>query len=229
MAESLTDQFEGKLIDGLEFCRLAYLIYDDLRKKPDGMNALRERQRPIKRLVEEIFPICRYVQNFYGPGRFISVRWVEGQAYDAEIVASGQLIEVGEWPALGKLEVTQAVHKNEYLMRERLSKEGFAFGLDGLSRESFDDGSKRVKSVPTIHDNQSYIDEFVGIMLTAIAGKISKGYPPETTLIVDCVLNTIYLRSEWEALIQRVRARLPSHNFAQIFACSIVGNYSTII
>jgi len=40
------------------------------------------------------------------------------------------------------LEVTQAVHENDYLMREHLSAEGFAFGLEGLSRESVEGGKR---------------------------------------------------------------------------------------
>jgi hypothetical protein len=229
MGDSLTHHFEGKLIDGLNFCQLAYGLYEEIRLRPDGASQLRERKRPIKRLIEEILPICRYVQSFYGPGRYISIKWVEGLQYDAEVYSTGHLVEFGGWLSSGKLEVTQAVHENDYLMRERLTTEGYAFGLDGLSRASTEGGKKVVKSVPTVHHNQGYIEEFVEIMLSAISEKISKTYPAETTLIVDCTLNSVYHRLEWEDLINRVRTRLPPHNFFQIFACAADGNYSSVV
>jgi hypothetical protein len=47
------------------------------------------RMRPSaleKKLLEELLPICMYVQASYRPGRYTSVRWLKGnQAYDAEV------------------------------------------------------------------------------------------------------------------------------------------------
>jgi hypothetical protein len=229
MENILVSTFDGKIIDGLEFCRLAYEHFESIRQQPGGATTLRTRQRPVKRLIEEIFPICRYVQSIYGPGRYISVKWVEGKQYDAEIITTGISVEQGHWPGTGKLEVTQAMHKNEYLMREKLSTDGHAFGLDGLNRAITEDGKRVVESVPTVINNGSYIDDFVEIMMDAILEKISKIYPADTTLIVDCTLNSAYHRLEWEALIRRVREKLPAHKFMQIFACSADGHYASFV
>ena len=100
----------------------------------DGVEKLRSRQRPEKKLLEELFPICRYIQAHYGPGLYMSVRWVDGnQGYDAQICSTGAVVEAAAWPATGHLEVTQAVHPKEHLMRELLRTEGSGFSVEGLS------------------------------------------------------------------------------------------------
>lgn len=223
------DTLDGKFIDGLELCKHVYRLFEEVRQSDEGTRKLRERQRPEKRLIEELLPICRYIQAFYGPGLYLSVCWVTGKQYDAKVTALGGVVDAGAWPAAGTLEVTQAVHPNEYLMRERLQVEGHAFGLSGLSRTIGADGKRSVESVPTGFSNQSYIDEFTTILLDAINAKISKNYPEDTTLIVDCTLNTVYHRHEWDELVRRVGEALPQHEFVRIFVCAGAAGFSATI
>lgn len=219
---------DGKFIDGLEFCRHVYALFEEVHGGDEGSRKLRERQRPEKMLIEELLPICRYVQAFYGPGLYLSVCWLTGMQYDAKVKAVGGVVEAGGWAAEGTLEVTQAVHPNEYLMRERLQAEGYAFGLEGLRRTVDANGKKAVDSVPTGFSNQSYIADFSEIVLDAIRAKIAKPYPNDTTLVVDCTLNTVYSQAEWEELVSRVRAAMPQHSFVRVFICAGAAGYSAI-
>jgi hypothetical protein len=53
-----------------------------------------------KKIVEELLPICRYVQAHYGPGRYISVKWVNGsQHFDAVVHQSGSFVDHGQFPS----------------------------------------------------------------------------------------------------------------------------------
>lgn len=225
---NITD-FDGKFFDGLHFCQHVYRLFEGIRAADGGAAKLRERQRPEKRLLEELLPLCRYIQAFYGPGLYLSICWVTGQQYDARVESRGGLVDAGHWPTEGTLEVTQAVHQNEFLLRERLNADGFAFGIDGLIRTVGPSGEKTVTSVPTSYTNQSYIDDFAEIMLEAINKKIAKGYPTGTTLIVDCTLTTVFLPDEWEQLIRRVRDKISSHSFVRIYVCSSAGHYDAVI
>jgi len=54
-------------------------------------------------------------------------------------------------------------------------------------------------------------------VLKAIRAKAAKTYPKHTTLIVDCSLNTVYMRDDWEDLVRRIREELPVHEFSEIF------------
>ncbi|MFH0934926.1 MAG: hypothetical protein V1879_06940, partial [Pseudomonadota bacterium] len=93
MATDPLAQFDGHLIDGLQFCSMAYELFESIRNTPEGLTRLRRRARPEKKLLEEILPICKYVQTSYRPGRYISVRWINGsQQYDAELVQRGAYV-----------------------------------------------------------------------------------------------------------------------------------------
>lgn len=114
-------------------------------------------------------------------------------------------------------------------MREILNTQGGAFGLEGLSRVKNSEGQSTVRTEPVSYTNYSYIDTFAEIMLKAITAKAAKTYPEQTTLIVDCILNTIYMRHEWEQLIKRVRTDLPNHKFLEIFVSDSNGRYSAVL
>lgn len=228
------EPFNDKKIDGLEFCRMVYALFDKICREPDGEHVLRERRGAVKKLVEELLPICRYVQTFYGAGQYLSVRWVNGnQSFDAKIEARGLMIDHLMWPQISTIEVTQAMHANEHLMRELLNTKGGGFGLDGLTPGKGKRNSRQIESVPTSYTNQSYIADMCTIIFGAIQAKIVKledgDYPEGTTLIVDCSLTTVFLPAEWEQLIEMLTRIVPKNNFERIFLIADSGRYSTTL
>lgn len=219
----LTD-LNGQLLDGLEFCSRVYTLFESVREADGGRSHLRMRSSHLaKRLIEELLPIRQYVQASYRLGRYISVRWVDGsQQYDAEIRQRGAYVSPNYYPAKGYLEVVCAMHPNDYLMRERLDKEGGAFGLEGLRRLP----DRRIESIPVGHEGDEFINSYSRIVLAQIAKKAEKPYPKHTTLIVNCNLNSTYMADEWSALIARVKANLPENSFREIYLYDEVGQYS---
>jgi hypothetical protein len=176
--------------------------------------------------LEELLPICTYVQANYRPGLYISVRWIDGrQTYDAEIEQTGAHVSESSYPAKAFVEVTSAVHPNEYLSRELLDTVGFAFGLDGLRR--LENGS--IESVPVSHTNRNFIDKFSSLVLGQVAKKEAKRYPQNTTLIVQCTLNLPYMPDEWADLVARIGDRLPPSQFREVYLCDPMGRYSHTI
>lgn len=225
---AVLEQLDGKWLDGLLFCAHAYALFERLVAQPLGIQKIRVRQRVEKRLMEEVVPICRYVQTYYGLGRYLNVCWTDGnQKGDAKVRTTGGLVDAHAWPAAATLEITQAQHPNEHLLQKRLNTQGFAFGLDGLSVAKGADGERIVESRPTGFSEGSHIESFATIVLKSIRDKIGKGYPPETTLIVNCALNTAYHGFEWEQLMRQVQLRLPDHPFREIFVCSSNGWFCT--
>lgn len=144
-------QFDGTLLDGLEFCSKVYALFEEIRCSDNGLSRLRMRPSLVeKRLLDELLPICRYVQVSYRPGRYISVRWINGsQPFDAELVQRGAYVSENFYPALSHLEVTCAMHPNEYLSRELLETKGGGFGLNGIKRLKNGD----IESVPVGYMN----------------------------------------------------------------------------
>jgi len=129
---------DGKLLDGLDFCRVVYDFFDEVSSEEDGVGRLRLRStKNEKRLIEELIPIARYVQARYREGRRIKVRWFSGsQPYDAILWSSGGLVDHGMAPKRVHIEVTTAVHENEYLERRLLlERGGVVWGEGDLSRQ----------------------------------------------------------------------------------------------
>src|ERR1035438_8193757 len=87
--------FDGQLLDGFDFCRKVYELFDQVSGGPDGITRLRLRPAKIeKRLIEELLPLATYVQARYRVGRRIKVRWFSGsQPYDAILWSSGSFVE----------------------------------------------------------------------------------------------------------------------------------------
>jgi len=218
VSEISLSQLDGIRLEGLEFCRRTYALFEAIRAQPDGKSRLRMMPTDLeKKLLEELMPIAKYVQDHHRPGRYFEVKWHAGdQQFDAEVFQAGDYVQHSYYPAESFIEVTCASHPNDYLMRERLDTEGSAFGYEGLSRVKTG-RDKSVDSVPTSSSIAATIGQFVDILAGAIEKKRAKTYPGRTVLIVRCTLNTGYLPSEWEQLARAVAGRVEVEPFAEIY------------
>lgn len=226
MPSSPLEQFNGKLIDGLEFCSMAYKLFESIRNTPEGPSLCRLRPRPVKKLLEEILPICKYVQANYRPGRYLSVQWIDGsQNFDAKVIQKGAYISENYYPEISYLEVTCSMHQNEYLIRKLLNVKGEAFGVDGVRRLK----SGEIESAPVSYTNSDFVEADALLILKRIEEKSIIDYPNNTTLIVDCTLNLPYMRNEWESLMDHVRCNLPKSKFCEIYLYNPLKQYSLSI
>jgi len=214
MPEHGLEEFDAKLINGLEFCAKVYALFENVRSAPDGASRLRMRpSRLEKKLLEELLPICSYVQASYRIGRYISVRWVQNQQFDAELSQRGAYVTESYYPASAFLEITCVMHPKEHMSRELLEKKGLAYGVNGIHRLK----SGELVSEPIGYTNKEFIDSYSELVLKELAKKAAKSYPENTTLIVQCNLNTIYMPDEWDMLMQKVVPDLPHSNFREIY------------
>jgi hypothetical protein len=225
-ADLALSHIDGQLLDGLEFCGRVYALFESIREAEGGRSRLRMRAGEVeKKLVEELLPICKYVQSRYRAGRYISIKWVNGsQQFDAQVRQSGGYIDRGHVPADAYLEVTCVMHPNDYLSRELLDNGGVAFGVERISRVK---KTREIRSEPVLRSNMDFIDAYCLLVLTQIAKKAAIAYPAETALIVQCALNTLYMPEEWDTLIAKIRAGLPQHKFREIFMYDAVSEYSS--
>lgn len=222
----MLQSLDGQSIDGLKFCGLVYGIFEKVRETPEGIEAIRMRRGKCKKLVEELLPICKYIQGKYRPGRYISVTWKDGnQTYDAELRSVGAYVAHGHYPANSFVEVTCVVHPNDYLAREHLNAGGAVFGLDGLTRTK----DRKVNSVPHVHASDIFIEDYADLVLAELVKKSVKPYPDRTALVMQCSLNRLYVPHEWAKLISSIQDRIPPHPFIELFLHDPVSEYSSSI
>ena len=208
--------FDGRLLDGLTFCRKVYELFNQTRAGADGIANLRLRPTKLeKRLIEELIPLARYVQERYREGRRIKVRWLSGsQPFDAILLSSGAFVEKGYAQKRLVVEVTTSVHQNEHLARELLHEQGHAFGVKGISRNR---KTRAIVSTPYVTTNDERETDLAAQIIDRIKSKSEKGYAPETVLIVYCVPKGLTLEDEWDEAVKRVTQADAHHAFKEVF------------
>lgn len=217
-------QFDGVLLDGLDFCAKVYSLFESIRSTSDGPSRMRRRPTRVeKRLLDELLPICTYVQASYRPGRYMSVRWIDGnQQCDAELQQRGAYVTENYYPAESFLEVTCTMHPKEYLSRELLDTKGGAFGVEGIRR--LKDGN--IESVPVSYKNRDFVDSYAKLLRARISTKAKQPYPANTTLIVQCTLNMPYTPDEWAHLLACVEPSITAAPFREIYLYDTLGHHS---
>lgn len=220
--------FDNHLMNGLDFCKRAYSLFEEIRRTPKGVERLRLRQSNLeKKLIEELLPIARYVQTRYSHGRQLKVRWKDGtQKYDALLLSSGSLIEVHLAPKRQFIEVTTAVHKNDHIARSIFNKNGHVFGAKGIQK---DQQTGDYISKPYVHTNYEYSEDLAKKILERITAKTKIEYPSNTTLIIQCFLDTLFFEDEWEYAIKKVKDGGIQHRFREIFVFDSNHHYTATL
>jgi hypothetical protein len=217
--------FDGRLLDGLSFCRKVYDLFEQRSQEPGGVAKLRLRPtKNEKRLIEELIPLAHYVQARYREGRRIKVRWFSGsQPYDAILMSSGTSAERGTVPRKLFVEITTSVHPNEHLARRLLQERGGSFGVKGISRNK---KTGEIISKPHVHTNDELATDLAVQILERLKSKDNKQYPPETVLIINCISNGIILDSEWKDAMARVKDARLHLRFQEVFLLELVMSHS---
>ena len=221
-------EIDGHMLNGLVFCGRVYELFEHIRSTEDGRSRLRMRASDTeKKLIEELLPICKYVQTKYRAGRYISIKWINGsQQHDAEYQQAGGYVDEGHYPASGYLEVTCVMHPNDYLMRELLDSGGVGFSVETTRR---DKKTRAIESMPKVSTNHDFIDSYSPLITAQLNKKAGINYPENTTLIVQCSLNRLYMPDEWEVLVAQVRAGLPEHRFREVFMYDVVSEQTATL
>lgn len=227
MEENTLSPFNSTIIDGLEFCAMTYELFESIRIIPNGINRLRLRSTATeKKLIEELLPICRYIQTYYRVGRYISVKWVDGnQRFDAELHQKGGYVDKGYYPQLAYLEATSAMHENEHCTWKLLSEGNVAFAPEGIIKQR----REPVRSEPVVFTNNEHVEKFVPIIVKQISDKAQKTYPNNTSLVIQCNLNSLYIADEWDLLVDGVKRQMPPHNFREILLFDLTTEMTTAI
>jgi len=227
MKEILSD-FDNHLMNGLDFCRKAYTLFEEIRKSPDGVERLRLRKgRLEKKLIEELLPLARYIQARYSHGRQIKVRCIDGnQSYDAQLLSSGPLVDKHYVSKKQAVEVTTAVHENDHISRRLLHEHGHTFGAKGIKKGV---KTKNYISLPHVYANYKASEDLNNKLLERINEKNKVTYPENTTLIIQFFLDTLFTEDDWEHAIQMVKNSGIMHQFYEIFVFDSIHHYSATL
>jgi hypothetical protein len=228
MTISGLESIDGRMLDGLEFCARAYAAFDAIRNSRGGVEELRMRKtKRAKKIVEEVLPLARYVQMRYGPGLRIKLRWRGGsQRGDAYLTWEGAMVTALRIPSHQLLEVTTAVHPNEYLAREHLNETGHAYAPRSTSR---DRNTGKAISEPSVFSDRQLAEELVTQVRSAIQKKRSRQYPRPTSLLIQCVLTAPLLDDEWDYAIRELQKSEECLPFREVVLLASIGDRFSIL
>ncbi|MGH9437981.1 MAG: hypothetical protein ACRD22_08805 [Terriglobia bacterium] len=212
------------LLDGLEFCKRVYELFDQVKSEPEGIEKLRLRPtNREKKLLEELLPIANYIQARYFAANRIKIRWINGsQQYDAILWSPLMMVRNAGVPRKLFLEVTTSAHKNDYLARRLLHEDGGSFGAKSIHR---DRTTRKPVSTPYVIVNDEGIDDLARQIASRLTEKGQKNYPCNTVLIINCIADGVVLDSEWNDAIARVKAMNLHNSFREVFLIEHVGRH----
>ena len=209
------NDFNRKVIDGLEFCRGIQEFLRQLQEEPKGSPNVLDRERREKKVIEELYPIQEYVKACYEPFCWADVEWHDGsQPYDAVLHQKGKLVDEGFRPKKLFLEVTVACHKDDHLARHELALRGYSFG-PGKIKKNRQTGVP--ESTPCCFEGVEPASDLADLVIDRIKAKAEKKHEQETVLIVTIHGHHVLLPDEWHFLVDRVRSKQPVHGFKEIF------------
>jgi hypothetical protein len=220
--------FDDQLLDGLEFCRKVYDLFDQVQNGPDGIAKLRLRpSKNEKRLVEEPSPslaTCKHATAKAAASRYAGS--VVRSPMTLSSRSSGGLVEHHMAPKKLFIEVTTAVHQNDHLARRLLHQRGGSFGVKGISQ---DKKTGEIISKPHVHSNDELPTDLADQIIERLSSKSAKPYPPGTVLIVNCFANSLILDPEWDQAIERVKKAHVHRPFREVFLIETVMSHSTTL
>lgn len=224
----LLADFDNHLMNGFEFCKKAYSFFEEIRRSQNGVERLRLRKGKLeKKLIEELLPIARYVQARYSHGRELKVRWKDGsQNYDARLLSFGYLVDIGLVPKKQYVEVTTAVHEKDHIARDILNKNGHSFGVKGIKKDPL---TGKYASQPYVYTNNESSEDLADKILERITAKAKIKYPSNTSLVIQCFLDTLFLEDEWEKAIENVKNRGVQHRFREIYVFDSNHHYAATL
>jgi hypothetical protein len=220
--------FDNHLMDGLLFCKRVYDLFDKIKSNPNGIKRIRLRKDTVvKKLIEELIPIARYIQTRYSQGRRLKIRWIDGgQHYDAKLLSTGFLVDMQMVPKKQYIEVTTAVHENDHVSRKLIVEKGGSFGTKGIV---INKKPKSIISNPYVYRNGEAQIDLKDRILARIKAKNKINYPSETVLVIQCILDTLLIQHEWDEAINELRGTQFSHNFSEVFLFDSNHHYSATI
>jgi hypothetical protein len=228
VAQLTLADFDGRLMDGLLFCRKVYKFFEQISTETNGVRRLRLRDRVTKKLVEELLPLTHYIRHWYGEGRRLKVRWVSGtQSYDAILLCNGWYVTEGNAKPRQYVEITSVVHPNDAWRRHLLATEGGSFGPRGIKRDPV---TKMLTSEPYLNRHEELGAELLSGVLGILRRKNTMSYPEDTALVIQVHgSGRLVQEDHWQTIIGGLRAAEIDHQFFEVFLYEPVGRHVSSI
>jgi hypothetical protein len=179
----------------------------------------RSRSGELKGLIEEVLPLATFLKHLEIPSRRVTARLSSDDAdHDAQIKVAGPEVDRGFLRAHYFVEITTAASPVEYLRREALNRNGFAFGGSDIRREgSRFRGDDRIISKAVAVDGEAAARDATTWGKDRIEAKSRKHYPTPCILLINVEPEKRLTLGEWYALTSSSTSIVQPGVFSSIY------------
>ena len=180
----------------------------------------RSRRGEIKGLVEEVLPLAAFLKHLDVPSRRVKARLApDDDDHDARIQVAGPEVDKGFLDATYFVEITTAASPVDYLRREALNRNGFAFGGTDIRREgSRLRGDDRIISQAVAVDGEAAVRDATVWVKNRIEVKSRRSYPKPCILLVNLEPDRRLTLPEWCTLTLDAATVVQPDVFKAIYA-----------
>lgn len=173
----------------------------------------------VKGLVEEVLPLAALLKHLETPQLHVRCKYIGGDAnHDARIKLSGMPVDQGFFEQEYYVEVTSAVHPQDYLRREALTRYGSVFGGPEIKRvRNRKRGTDEIVSQAAAQDGDSPMLDAIAWVKERLSAKAEKEYPQPCILVVNVEPDRPLSLGEWGTLAKEVRGNVSRTQFKLTF------------
>jgi hypothetical protein len=184
--------FDDKLMNGLDFCEKVYDLVENITNSPNGIEALQsQNSSELKKLVEKLIPLSKYIQGCYGPNRRLKVRWIDGRdGYNAQVLSSGAFLDKRASPRRHWIEITNVVQESNPHLPLPPSKRPLMFEVKGIS---VDRTTQKMTSRPYRYGSDKAEADLAKKILEQIEARGALKHQPLDILVISNIIRDGYL------------------------------------
>jgi hypothetical protein len=155
------------------------------------------RRRPVKRLLEEVYPLSRLALLYQKAGAEVQV-----EAFENSSGTDGHIWVEGFAPSDFHVELTYADYgRDDKLRSELLMHQGFAPGAGPIER---DKKTKKIHATMEAEDTEAPIKKLGASVRKRFEQKAVKPYSTQTVLLIAFDLETLRGRGWWKLLFDAI-------------------------
>ncbi|WP_096894811.1 hypothetical protein [Candidatus Scalindua japonica] len=164
----------------------------------------RGKHKEIKKFIEEILPLQKYLQFLYRNGmRAETIKWQNGSQKGDAILNTDEIIEI-----------TVAEHKKEYIVRERENKGEPTFCAEGASKKN-----GVTESIPVEKGPEDCINAHTKMIEDVINKKLKK-YDKINSLVIYLNQDGLLEKEEFNTVVKNIQSFDSLKIIDNVFICS---------
>lgn len=219
---------KNTFLSPLDFTEAVFSRFEEIAESNNGARRIRLRSDvEAKRIIEELLPLSVFARQMMTPERRVKILHTGNtRNYDAELHISGTEVSNGTLAPSYFVEVATVLPDHDYLVREKLEKDGAVFlGGDIRRIGSKRKGDSRISNRPIARFQSEYAEDLTPHAIRVFQAKAEKEYPSPCILVLNLMPELRLPPSSLLGILLPLES--VNHQFSQVWAVSPFNDFCT--